>query len=61
MKEIKICRRADTSWKEIFNQRKNPQGQKYYWLTGNFIHLDREKDTTLWGLENTFVLIISDS
>jgi len=42
LKGIKMCSQANGFWKEEFEQRTDPNGQTYYWLTG-FFH-NREPD-----------------
>ncbi|MEK0814345.1 hypothetical protein OSI40_25345, partial [Mycobacterium ulcerans] len=37
---IKICRQANAKWVEEFDERRDPQGKKYYWLTGEFKNQD---------------------
>jgi len=57
-KGFKICRQAKSYWKETFDKRKNPNGRKYYWLTGEFINLDKEKDSDQWALNNGYISIV---
>ena len=55
---IKICRQANAKWIEKFDKRKNPMGEKYYWLTGEFIDNDKGKDTDEWALSRNFISIV---
>lgn len=55
---IKICRQAHANWIEEFDERTDPSGQKYYWLTGIFKNFDNGEDTDVWALENNFVSIV---
>lgn len=57
-KGIKICRQANSYWKETFDKRKNPNGRNYYWLTGKFINLDKGEDTDQWALNNGYISIV---
>ena len=41
LKGIKICRQADAKWIEEFDERQDPRGRKYYWLTGKFENFDK--------------------
>jgi len=36
----------------------DPRGRKYYWLTGNFINMDRGEDTDEWALENGYISVV---
>ncbi|PJJ10574.1 5'-nucleotidase /3'-nucleotidase /exopolyphosphatase [Flavobacterium sp. 1] len=58
IKGIKICRQANAVWTEKFDKRKTPQGKDYYWLTGEFINLDKGEDTDEWALQNGFISIV---
>lgn len=55
---IKICRQANAKWVEEFDERRDPQGKKYYWLTGEFKNQDTGKDTDVWALENNYVSVV---
>ncbi|WP_185869167.1 5'/3'-nucleotidase SurE [Blattabacterium cuenoti] len=58
IKGIKICRQAESKWKESFDKRSNPKGRIYYWLVGDFINSDKRIDTDEWALENGYVSIV---
>ncbi len=58
IKGIKICRQARAKWEEKFDERKDPHGQPYYWLTGQFINMDKGEDTDEWALANGYVSIV---
>jgi 5'-nucleotidase len=55
---IKIARQAYAKYEEDFNERDDPHGRKYYWLTGAFVNFDEGKDTDVWALENNFVSVV---
>jgi 5'-nucleotidase len=58
IKGIKICRQAKAIWMEKFDKRKTPQGKDYYWLTGEFVNLDKGEDTDEWALSNGYISIV---
>ncbi len=58
IKGMKICRQALAKWKENFVEREDPNGRKYYWLTGRFINDDRGEDTDEWALAHNFVSVV---
>ncbi len=58
IKGIKICRQAYAKYEEEFDQRKDPHGQPYYWLTGEFLNFDKGKDTDVWALKNNYVSVV---
>jgi 5'-nucleotidase len=55
---VKVCRQAYAKYVEDFNERKDPSGKNYYWLTGEFKNFDKGKDTDVWALEHNFVSIV---
>lgn len=58
IKGIKVCRQAKAYWDETFEERKDPFGGSYYWLTGEFIYQDKGEDTDIWALRNNYVSIV---
>ena len=58
IKGVKVCRQADAKYKEDFNERKDPHGKNYYWLTGEFLNFDKGKDTDVWALKNGYVSVV---
>lgn len=58
IKGVKVCKQAYAKYEEDFDERTDPQGRKYYWLTGKFINFDKSKDTDVWALENNFVSVV---
>ena len=58
IKGVKICRQAKSYWEEEFDKRVSPLGKNYYWLTGNFVNLDKGDDTDHWALENDYISIV---
>jgi 5'-nucleotidase len=58
LKGIKLCRQAVAKWQENFVERKDPMGKKYYWLTGEFVNFDKEKDTDIWALDNGYASLV---
>jgi 5'-nucleotidase len=55
---IRICKQAYAKYKEEFDERIDPHGKKYYWLTGEFINFDKDKDTDVWALQNNYVSVV---
>jgi 5'-nucleotidase len=59
LKGIKICRQAKANWVEELDERKDPSGKPYYWLTGKFVNFEAgKKDTDVWALENNYVSVV---
>lgn len=56
---IRICRQAQANWVEEFDERTDPSGKKYYWLTGKFVNFEKEKeDTDEWALKNGYISVV---
>ncbi len=58
IKGFKVCRQAYAKYEEDFDERADPHGKKYYWLTGEFVNFDKGKDTDVWALKNNYVSIV---
>jgi 5'-nucleotidase len=58
IKGLKICRQAYAKYEEDFMERQDPNGRKYYWLTGEFVNFDKGKDTDVWALANNYVSVV---
>lgn len=57
-KGVKICRQAWAKWEEDFDERKDPNGKSYYWLTGKFVNFDKGEDTDEWALANGYASVV---
>ncbi len=57
-KGIRICRQARGKWVEKFDERKDPRGRTYFWLTGGFHSQEIERDTDVWALKNNYASIV---
>ncbi len=56
IKGIKVCRQCVGKYAEHFEERTDPNGKKYYWMTGKFINLEPDdNDTDIWALENNYI------
>jgi 5'-nucleotidase len=59
IKGIKVCRQARANWIEELDERKDPSGKPYFWLTGRFENYDEGKtDTDVWALDNNYVSMV---
>ena len=57
LKGIRITRQARGRWVEEFDERTDPYGRKYYWLTGKFELMDTGLDTDEHALAENFVSV----
>ena len=58
LRGVKICRQAIAKWEEKFDERVDPHGRSYFWMTGNFVNNDKGEDTDEWAIANNFVSIV---
>ncbi|MDX5347343.1 MAG: 5'/3'-nucleotidase SurE [Hymenobacteraceae bacterium] len=58
IKGIKICRQARAKWQEEFDERLDPRGRKYYWMTGNFVNFDKGDDTDETALMHNYISVV---
>ncbi len=57
-KGMRMCRMAQGEWVNEWEERINPRGVKYYWLTGSFAAKDPHlEDTDRWALDNGYVAV----
>ena len=55
---IKVCRQGKAFWDDTFDERTDPLGKKYYWLTGSFEDYEKSEDTDVHFLKNNYVTIV---
>lgn len=58
IKGIKVCKQAEGNWEEEFDERVDPNGNTYYWLTGKFVIYDKSNETDEWALANGYVSVV---
>ena len=58
IKGVKICKQAYAKYEEDFIERNDPNGKKYFWLTGEFVNFDKGRDSDVWALEHNFVSVV---
>ncbi len=59
LKGIKVVRQARANWVERFEERQDPYGRSYYWLTGEFTNFEPESlDTDEWALSNGYISVV---
>lgn len=58
IKGIKVCKQANAKWEENFDERINPHGKKYYWLTGYFNNMDKSEDADETALAQGYISIV---
>lgn len=58
IKGIKVCKQADAKWEENFDERVNPHGKKYYWLTGYFNNMDNDPHADENALADGYISVV---
>lgn len=58
LKGYKVCHQARAKWEEEFEERIDPRGGHYYWLTGKFINYDTSHESDEWAINNGYVSIV---
>ncbi len=58
IKGLRLCRQADARWKEKMVEGRDPSGQPYYWLSGEFYNNDMAEDTDVWALDNGYISVV---
>ena len=58
IKGIRICRQANAKWVEEFLERIDPNGRKYYWMTGKFVNFDKGEDNDESAIANNHVSVV---
>ncbi len=57
IKGYRITRQGLNHWKEELEERFDPIGKPYYWLSGFLVETDNNDDTDEWALRNNYVSI----
>ena len=55
---IKVCKQGRAFWDDTFDQRTDPFGNKYYWLTGSFGSKEKDENSDIYYLENNYITIV---
>lgn len=58
IKGIKICKQGNAFWEDSFENRKDPMGKDYYWLTGTFNSKETDTETDIHNLNNNYVTVV---
>lgn len=58
LRGVRVCRQAEARWIEEFREARDPRGQPYYWLTGEFVNLDKGDDTDVLALESGYISVV---
>lgn len=54
---VLLTRQGKSKWDDIYEERIDPYGKKYYWLTGNLIEADNSLDADHYAVKNNYVSV----
>jgi 5'-nucleotidase len=57
MKGILLTQQGKSKWNDIYEERTDPSGKKYYWLTGDLIQTDSSLDIDQFAIKNDYISI----
>jgi 5'-nucleotidase len=56
---IRVCRQTKANWIEELDERTDPSGKPYYWLSGKFDNFEKGAEgTDVWALDNKYISIV---
>lgn len=58
LKGIRVCRQANAKWVEEFDERRDPNGRRYFWMAGNFVNFDKGEDNDEWAIANNYISVV---
>ena len=58
IKGMKICVQSDSRWVEEFEEKEDPMGQKYYWITGSFVSNNLSDESDVKALDDGYISIV---
>ena len=54
---ILFTKQGKSKWDDIYEERLDPYGKKYYWLTGKLIELDNNLESGQFAIKNNYVAV----
>lgn len=54
---ISLTQQGKSKWDDIYEERTDPYGKKYYWLTGSMVDTDKDMDTDQFALKKNYISI----
>jgi len=58
IKGIRVCKQADAKWEESFDERINPHGHRYFWLSGYFNNMDTSENADEVALSEGYISVV---
>lgn len=57
IKGVVVTKQGLSKWDDVYEERVDPYGKKYYWLTGQIIDLDKDIGSDHFALQNNYATI----
>ncbi len=57
IKGIKVTTQSKAKWDDIYEERIDPYGRSYFWLTGNLVEVESDKDTDQNMVKQNYVAV----
>jgi 5'-nucleotidase len=55
---VRWTRQCRGFWQKEMEERMDESGEKYYWLTGEFVNMEPEvEDTDIWAMNNHYISV----
>ncbi len=54
---ILLTQQGKSKWDDIYEERHDPYGKKYYWLTGNLMETDKDLLSDQFALRNNYISV----
>jgi 5'-nucleotidase len=54
---ISLTQQGKSKWDDIYEERTDPYGKKYYWLTGSMVDTDKDIDTDQFALKKNYISV----
>lgn len=57
IKGILVTKQGKSKWDDVYEQRQDPYGRDYYWLTGNLMEVDKELSIDQVAIKQNYVSV----
>lgn len=57
IKGVKVCKLGIKIYKNNFEERTDPNGNRYYWLAGELIEMPEDQDTDIYAVKNKYISV----
>ena len=54
---VLLTKQGKATWDDIYEERIDPYGRKYYWLTGNLHEVDKDFNVDQIAIQNNYVSV----